>query len=275
MEGKKPTLTLTESDITQYERDGYLIKRKLYSQQEMDLLLAACKSDKDLQDNHLIRKDTTGKVSKLSMWSHPGDDLYGMFARSERLVTAIEQLLHDEVYHYHSKVMLKEPLVGGAWEWHQDYGYWYKNGCLYPNMVSAMIAIDKADKENGCLQVLKGSHYLGRINHGVTGDQQGAEMVRVEAAIKLHELVYGELEPGDVFFLHCNTLHTSAANTSTRPRWSYIIAYNAKSNNPLFEHHHPFYTPLHKVPDTSILEKGIVTHTKEYNRDNEAYKEDK
>ena len=36
-----------------------------------------------------------------------------------------------------------------------DYGYWYKNGCLYPLMVSAMIAIDRATKENGCLQVLK------------------------------------------------------------------------------------------------------------------------
>jgi hypothetical protein len=28
--------------------------------------------------------------------------------------------------------MQKEPRVGGAWEWHQDYGYWYKNGFLYP-----------------------------------------------------------------------------------------------------------------------------------------------
>ena len=36
------------------------------------------------------------------------------------------------MYHYHSKLMLKEPEVGGAWVWHQDYGYWYQNGCLYP-----------------------------------------------------------------------------------------------------------------------------------------------
>ena len=27
------------------------------------------------------------------------------------------------VCHYHFKLMKKEPKVGGAWEWHQDYGY--------------------------------------------------------------------------------------------------------------------------------------------------------
>ncbi len=35
------------------------------------------------------------------------------------------------VCHFHSKLMQKEPRVGGAWEWHQDYGYWYKNEFLF------------------------------------------------------------------------------------------------------------------------------------------------
>ena len=51
----------------------------------------------------------------------------------------------------------------------------------------------------------------------------------------------------DVFFLHCNTLHRSAANLSDYPRWSYIIAYNAARNDPLWDHHHARYTPLKKV----------------------------
>ncbi len=74
-------------------------------------------------------------------------------------------LLGDEVYHYHHKMMLKEPYVGGAWEWHQDYGYWYDYGCLYPDMGSCFIAVDPATRANGCLQVLPSSHRLGRINH--------------------------------------------------------------------------------------------------------------
>jgi hypothetical protein len=35
----------------------------------------------------------------------------------------MEQLLDDEVYHYHSKMSIKQPNIGGAWSWHQDYGY--------------------------------------------------------------------------------------------------------------------------------------------------------
>ena len=69
---------------------------------------------------------------RLSLWNHPGDGIYGMFARCERMVRLCEALLGGEVYHYHSKMILKDAKVGGAWAWHQDYGYWYQNGVLYP-----------------------------------------------------------------------------------------------------------------------------------------------
>ena len=51
-------------------------------------------------------------------------------------------------------------------------------------MASAMIALDAATKENGCLQVLKGSHHLGRIDHTLTGDQAGADQERIDVALQ-------------------------------------------------------------------------------------------
>ena len=86
----------------------------------------------------------------------------------------MEQLLGGEVYLYHIKMMLKEPRVGGAWEWHQDYGYWYHNGCLFPASGELPDCGQPGQQDNGCLQVLRGSHLLGRIDHGKTGDQTGA-----------------------------------------------------------------------------------------------------
>ena len=118
-----------------------------------------------------------------------------MFARCHRVVDSVEQLLGEEAYHYHSKMILKDAKVGGAWAWHQDYGYWYQNGCLFPDMLSCMIALDAATIENGCMQVLKGSNRLGRIEHGFTGDQTGADLERVEEAQKVLELVYAEMKP--------------------------------------------------------------------------------
>ncbi len=106
------------------------------------------------------------------------------------------------------------------------------------------------------MQVLKGSHKLGRIEHVLTGEQAGADLERVSEAAKVLELVYVEMEPGDILYFHANTLHRSDRNVSDNPRWSMICCYNAARNNPYKEAHHPRYTPLHKVPDSAILEAG-------------------
>jgi len=135
------------------------------------------------------------------------------------------------VCHFHTKLMQKEPRVGGAWEWHQDYGYWYKNQFLFPDqLTSVMVALTEANPENGCLQVIRGSHKLGRVNHGFSGEQVGADMEMVDLALKTMELVYVRLQPGDTLFFHPNTLHRSEANLSDKPRWSLISCYNSLSN---------------------------------------------
>jgi ectoine hydroxylase-related dioxygenase (phytanoyl-CoA dioxygenase family) len=168
----------------------------------------------------------------------------------------MERLLGGEVYHYHHKLILKEPRTGGAWEWHQDYGYWYNNGCLEPLLASCMIAVDRATRENGCLEVLRGSHKMGRIDHGKVGDQTGADLERVSAAFERFERVYCELAPGDAIFFDCNLLHCSAQNHSENPRWALICCYNAARNDPYKESRHPRYSYLEKWPDERILELG-------------------
>lgn len=248
---------LSPAQVGQFHCDGFLIVPALFDREEIAMLLAAAKSDRVLAEHAFGTKDTQGRESKLSLWNHPGDDIYGMFARCRRMVDSMEQLLGGEVYHYHSKMIMKEPKVGGAWEWHQDYGYWYQNGCLLPDMVSCMVAVDRATRENGCLQVLAGSHKMGRIEHGRFGDQTGADPERVQAAMERMKLVHCELEPGSAVIFHSNTLHCSAANTSENPRWSLICCYNAARNDPYKDSHHPRYTPLSKVPDSAIKEAGV------------------
>lgn len=153
-------------------------------------------------------------------------------------------------------MIMKDAMVGGAWAWHQDYGYWYQNGVLFPLLTSAYIAIDRANQENGCLQVIKGSHELGRIEHALTGEQAGADMERVHEVLKRLDLVYVEMEPGDVLFFHANLLHPSDRNRSEHLRRSTICCYNTARNNPYKESHQPRYTPLSKVPDTEIRKAG-------------------
>jgi ectoine hydroxylase-related dioxygenase (phytanoyl-CoA dioxygenase family) len=245
------------SKLADYRRDGYFVARELFDAEEIDLLRRAAKEDRALDENAFGRADGAGGSVRLSLWNHPGDDIYGMFARSRRVVDSVAQLLEDEPYHYHSKMIMKQAHTGGAWEWHQDYGYWYENGVLTPNLCSVFIAVDPATRANGCMQVLRGSHHMGRLNHVKIGDQTGADPERVTAAAERLELVFVEMSPGDALFFHANTLHRSDQNRSEQDRWALICCYNARHNSPYKEGRHPSYTPIDVVGDDAIKRAGL------------------
>ena len=251
---------LSDKQLKHYHADGFVMAKGFFDRDEVSLLARAAKEDNELDKRSFGRADGEGGVVRLSLWNHPGDGIYGMFARCERMVRSCEKILGGEVYHYHSKMILKDAKIGGAWAWHQDYGYWYQNGVLMPLLTSVFIAVDPCTKTNGCLQVLKNSHRCGRINHVLTGDQAGADRERVEALLARPDdfpLVYVEMNPGDALFFDSNLLHRSDQNTSDHSRWSMICCYNAKANNPYKESHHPYYTPLKEVPDSAIKQVGV------------------
>jgi ectoine hydroxylase-related dioxygenase (phytanoyl-CoA dioxygenase family) len=257
MEATMKCTKLSIDQVQSFLNDGYLIIESLLDTDEVNLLFTAAMEDPVIKKHVFDMSDREGKTSQMTSWNHPSDDIWGMVSQSERVVDAMENLLAGEVYHYHSKLLHKKPREGGSWEWHQDYGYWYNNGCLYPYMASCWIALSSADRGNGCLQVIKGSHHAGRIEHGVYSSQHCADPKRVEELLQRLELVYCELDPGSAVFFHCNTLHRSDANTSDRDRWNLICCYNAAKNNPYCTSHHPCYTPLIKVPDSAIKEMGL------------------
>lgn len=238
-------MKFTEDHLKAYHRDGYIVVRNFFSAAEVELLFKMAVEDDLIRSKSYDRTDASGLKTRLALWYSLDESLYSKFARSERIVNAVEQILGGTAAHYHSKLMQKEPRSGGAWEWHQDYGYWYKNnGFLFPEMLSVLTALTAATKENGCLQMIRGSHKMGRIEHGFSGEQVGADMEKVNEALKLMPLDYLEMEPGDTAFFHCNTLHASAANLSDKPRWSIITAYNLASNKPYKDVHESSYTPI-------------------------------
>lgn len=251
---------LTLKDKETFDKEGYLLVPSFFKKEEVDILYGIAKDDAIINKKMYDRGDKEGLRTKLSLWYSLDDSIYSLIARCERMVSGVELLLDGEPAHFHSKLMQKEPKVGGAWEWHQDYGYWYRDGFLFPDMLSVLTALTPATRENGCLQVIKGSHRMGRIEHGFAGEQVGADMERVEEARKRMELVYVEMNPGDTLFFHSNLLHRSDSNRSDFARWSLISAYNLITNKPFKGNNTSSYTPIEKVPDSSILQtkaKGI------------------
>lgn len=240
------------ADLDAYNCNGFLIARGLFAPDEIACMKV--EAERNLVGASLLKKaDRAGNPVDLAMWDHPRDDIYGMFSRNERVVRNVETLLGGEVYLYSAKMIMKNAREGGAWEWHQDYGYWYDYGCLLPTMLSCLIAVDRATQENGCLQILSGSHAMGRINHDRINEQTMANPEHVEAARSRFPLVFLELDPGDAVFFHCNLLHRSDANRSEHRRWNFIASYNTVANQPYKRvRDYGNYEPLIRVPVNAI-----------------------
>jgi ectoine hydroxylase len=249
---------LSADEIRRYHEDGLVIRRKLFDAEEVALLRRAMEEDPAVRGSILDRLDGEGRSTKIALWNRAGDSVYGLAARVPRMVDTSAGLIGEDVYHFQSKLTAKEPEVGGAWEWHQDYGYWYYNGCLEPSMLSVMIALDPTTKENGCLQLVKGSHKMGRIDHvPLTQGQNEADPRRMEQILAKREVEYAVMEPGDALFFHCNTLHRSDANRSASRRWTLLICYNAISNDALKREDDRSFVPLHKVDNDAIKRAGL------------------
>ena len=231
---------LTPSQLAQFNTDGYVVIKRLFDAEEAELLRTAARQDPSISQKALEREDGEGGKSKITLWNDENDGVLSMYSRCERMASSAEQILGGEVYHWHSKMMQKEPFVGGAWIWHQDYGYWYNDTCLFPLLVSCFIAIDPSTKENGCLQVLKGSHHLGRIDHSRRQNRRGPRRCTSGACRSIrHD------GAGDALWFHYLLLDKNTSQT----RWA-LFAVTTPAQPPVWQIEPSAYT-LKRVADSA------------------------
>jgi ectoine hydroxylase len=253
-----PPPSVVEEQVARFHEDGYFIAEGLFDAEEVDLLSQIARADHRMTREAAGRRDGEGGVVKLSVHNDLDDDIYAAFVRCRRIVDTMELLLGGEVYHYHHKMILKEPHVGGAWEWHQDYGYWYYNGCLRPDLLSVMIALDKTTRENGCLQIATGSHRLGRIDHTpLSPTQNEVDPKRMPHILEQCPVEHCELGKGDALIFHCNAIHRSDANRSANRRWTLLICYNRVDNDTIIKTDDRYFVPLEAVDDDALRRAGL------------------
>jgi ectoine hydroxylase-related dioxygenase (phytanoyl-CoA dioxygenase family) len=245
-------MILTQEKVADYWRDGYVLIENVFNEREVAAMLSEVEKGQRVANSQMEATDTTGRKARLAIWHEVGDDIWGAASTCPRVVNNVRILLGEETAFFHGKVILKEAKTGGSWEWHQDYGYWYDQGFAAPRLMSAFAALDPCTRENGCLQVLRGSHKLERLDHGKVAGQTGADPTRIRQIEKLFEHVYCEMSPGSVLFFHCNLLHASGPNNADYHRRAFIMCYNALANPQFTEKKTSEQRPCPVGPDDAI-----------------------
>lgn len=237
--------------------EGFVTVRNFLPAETARTLRKIAAEDEAIAKNAHERRDSAGRKSKVTLWYEPGDDVFGRLSCSDRMINYMSVCLGGRVEFFHAKLMQKEAHTGGAWEWHQDYGYWYDDGFLTDDMASCYVALDPAKRNNGCLMVIPSSHKYGRIRHGGVGEQFGADLARVEALKNRHEPEYVSLEPGDAVFFHSNLLHASNPNISDQSRWGLISCFFRHDNKSIVDDARFAAKPFTGVPHDKILEGAV------------------
>jgi len=179
--------------------------------------------------------------------------------RERRPSKPAERLLDGEVYHDHSKMIMKDALVGGAWAWHQDYGYWYQNGVLQPLLTSAFLAVDPCARQNvlpACAPRLAPLRGAWTMCSPATRPAPTASASRNCSGG--YRWSTWRWRRGTPCFFHCNLLHRSRPESlRDAALGDDLAATTRRATTHTWSPHHPRYTPLAVVADAAIRAVGV------------------
>jgi ectoine hydroxylase-related dioxygenase (phytanoyl-CoA dioxygenase family) len=222
-------MTLTQQQIDEFHKNGYLKYGKILEDEEIELL-------REQYDLEFERARKNNSYRNLSI--HDGSDVairevapkrmlqvmemsernihFRRLVYKEEILDIVEDLIGSNIQLFHDQALYKPANDGGAVAWHQDNGYWK---CRPANLVSCWLTLDDVDISNGAMQVIPGSH-LTPVWH--------EQSKQTNALLEFRDLdesnaVAVDLPAGGCMLHHCQTLHHTAANTTDRQRRAFAI----------------------------------------------------
>ncbi|HYF48778.1 MAG TPA: phytanoyl-CoA dioxygenase family protein [Planctomycetota bacterium] len=238
MSSATQTKGLTESELKQFDEQGFLLKRGLVSPAMAAQISAECHALHEQMAAHTqpevhvsweVQKENRPKRIRQLMHSEKVSAGLNSVLRSDEVLDVVESILGPDVSLFHSKLLMKAAHDGTITPWHQDYAYW-KQANNRPAYVNAMMAIDPATKENGAIQFVPGSHKQGLIPHDRRNEAFGVFLPGYFGDRK--DAVLCEMQPGDIVFFGSLIIHGSDGNRSDKDRRANTVAYTVTGVDP-------------------------------------------
>jgi phytanoyl-CoA hydroxylase len=223
---EQPTPQTPEQRTAFFNENGFLVLRSVLDARELAELDAELTR---MAENHATlpriregfglepnqdptrKTPTFRKIGGISDMSEP----FNRLMRHPRVLEALHPIMGEMIYLHRDVVMMKPARVGREKPWHQDSSYWPWQPM---QLVSAMTALDDAMPDNGCLQVIPGTHRTELKHYG--------QELRVDLDDQQQQrTAYVPLRAGDTLLFHSLLLHASEPNRSNQDRRVCIMSY--------------------------------------------------
>lgn len=232
-------------------KDGYVVRERVFDGRELDAIRASCEalvrrvSDPEglygpaipagsyrFQANRALctivkwEPDQTDAVQGVEPFAHFDPALRG-WGLDPRFTAPMQDLLATPaVSLFTEKLNLKRARVGGPIVLHQDYPYWVDSSEDPGAIATAVLFLDDADRANGCLEVVPGSH-LGGVRSGKTKHGFGKFEMDPDAD-EASRLVAVEVPAGSVVYFGSLLVHRSTPNQSPHDRRALLYSYHPR-----------------------------------------------
>lgn len=207
---------LTSEQITFFNEKGYLAPFTIFEGNAVE------KNRRDF-DSILQKFLDAGKDSYAIDRYHDRIRAIYDLAKTPAILDIVEDLLGPNVVCWATHYFCKLPGDDKGVSWHQDCTYWP----LTPTKtITVWLAIDDADKENGCMEVVPGSHLQGGISHKESDVSEKNVLTQTVADMsKYSPPVAIELKAGQISLHSDLTIHGSLPNRSNRRRCGLTLRY--------------------------------------------------
>lgn len=236
---------LSEAQLRQYERDGYILLPDVFSQAEVKRFLAEMgqmEKDPELLASDAAITEPSGNALRSVFQIHHNNDLYASVAADPRVADIARFILDDQVYIHQSRLNFKPGFSGKEFYWHSDFETWHtEDGMPRMRALSASILLTDNTEFNGSLMVMPGSHreYIACV--GETPEDYYRESLKAQTvgtpdagSLQQFQQRFGlsstAAKAGSVLLFDCNLMHGSNSNITASPRSNLFFVYNAISN---------------------------------------------
>ena len=257
-------MQLTQEQIAQFDREGYLFFPGLFTPEEIQVLIDEVPRLYAQHRPENVREKGSEAV-RTNFAAHMYSKPFARLARHPRMVESVMQIFGEPVYMHQFKINGKMAFDGDLWQWHQDYGTWQADDLMpAARAMNVAIFLDEVNEFNGPLMFIPGSHELGVLDaeHDVSTTSYPLWTINHDTIRKLVArggLVAPKGPVGSMILFHGCLVHASTANLSPWNRVSVYLSLCAVSNHirrfkrPEYIAHRDF-TPIQCLPDDCLLQ---------------------